>query len=219
MEQPKREDYPKGARGNARFNRDNAAWIRKKKTKERDVKEYERLRGGGRHKLVDPGGFRKKRRMNELRKKLNISDRANLPASLSQQEKGQGPTNNKVGSKPINNNRRQTAGQVEREKNEWGEGGQPSASEQLAAYNKSKESAKVKPKDTGGTSDSDRAAWLKTHGTEGTKAKRKGSIASKLKKAGFKDEELWALQKRQRERRASIQINKNKKKNGKKNGG
>ena len=74
------------------------------------------------------------------------------------------------------------------------------------------------PKDTGGTSDSDRAAWLRTHGTEGTKAKRQGSIASKLKKAGFKNEELWALQKKQRERRASIKINKNKK-NGKKNGG
>ena len=73
---------------------------RESQKKKRDLEEYERLRGGGRHKLVDPGGGRKRRRMDELKKSLKITDRANLPSKISKEDKGKGPASNRVGSKP-----------------------------------------------------------------------------------------------------------------------
>ena len=54
-----------------------------------------------------------------------------------------------------------------------------------------------KTNDTGGTSDSDKKAWIAKHEK---RAARQGSTASKLKAAKFSSEELWKLQKKKRDR-------------------
>ena len=78
-----------------------------------------------------------------------------------------------------------------------------------------KSESKSEAKDTGGVSDSDKAAWIARHNK---RASRGGnSTAAKLKEAGFKPEKLWELQKKQREKKATkLKIKKDK---NKKNGG
>ena len=78
-----------------------------------------------------------------------------------------------------------------------------------------KSESKSEAKDTGGVSDSDKAAWIARHNK---RASRGGnSTAAKLKEAGFKPEKLWELQKKQREKKATklkIKQDKNKKNGG-----
>ena len=65
----------RGVRGGSKASRDSQKRLRNRKQRKKWAQEIEGLEGGKNYKLVDPGGFRKKRRIKSLKSKLNIPDK------------------------------------------------------------------------------------------------------------------------------------------------